>query len=145
LRSLRSDTALPDDPAGQQRLAASVRSIAEPPSLKAVAESGIAARVSGRVYDLDENPLGIRTFSVEFVNAKNARLQLQLSSDEELRQPLALDGRYRLTTVQDGAISAGRGTWLDDGRFRIELNRLSLSNRFVFDIEFGERDLVCCD
>jgi CubicO group peptidase (beta-lactamase class C family) len=141
LRALRSDAALPDNPLGQQRLADSLRSIAEPPLRRAAQQPETASRVSGRIYDLQENTLGVETFSIQFSDAEDARLRLGLGSGEELLQALGLDGTYRLTNVQDGAISAGRADWLDDGRLRIELNRLSLINRFIFEIEFGERDL----
>ncbi len=51
-----------------------------------------------------------------------------------------MDGRYRVTSVDGGALSAGRAEWFEDGRLRIELNRLSLINRFLIDVEFGDRD-----
>jgi hypothetical protein len=51
-----------------------------------------------------------------------------------------MDGRYRLTSVDGGALSAGRAEWFDDGRLRVEFNRLSLINRFEIDVEFGDRD-----
>jgi hypothetical protein len=50
-----------------------------------------------------------------------------------------MDGRYLLTSVDGGALSAGRAEWSDSGHLRIELNRLSLINRFKIDVEFQDR------
>jgi len=82
--------------------------------------------------------MGIRSFSVEFSDSAVAELRLQLTTGQELVQPLGLDGQYRVTSDQRGAASAGRGEWLRDGRFRIEFNRLSLINRYIFDVEFRD-------
>lgn len=141
LRAVRADAALPEDPGGQIRLANALRLIAESPAPGAVTESATAKQVSRRVYSLAENALGVRSFSVEFSDSTVATLRLQLTSGQELLQTLGLDGQYRVTSDQSGAVSAGRGEWLPDGRFRIEFNRLSLINRYILDVEFGEDDV----
>src|SRR5690606_18179198 len=94
LRALRSDTALPDDRAGQERLAQSLRLIAEPPPATEPRSSVTSRRISGRVYDAEENPLGIASLSLAFGEPESAMLQLRLDSGEELTQRLGLDGRY---------------------------------------------------
>ena len=141
LAAVRSDVALPEDRVGQMRLTDALGLIAASPAPRAVTESATAKRVSGRVYRLEENALGIHSFTVEFSDSIVGQLRLRLTSGEELVQPLGLDGRYRLTSLHGGAASAGRAEWLSDGRFRIELNRLSLINRYFFEVEFRDRDL----
>ena len=49
--------------------------------------------------------------------------------------------QYRLETVTGGAMSAGRAEWFEDGRLRIEFNRLSLINRIVIDARFREDEV----
>ena len=141
LRSLRSDAPLSADSIGEQRLADLLRLVAEPPPPLPVRQSGSAPRVSGRIYDLEENALGVASFSVAFSDARIAVLRLRLDNGEEVVQPLGLDGRYEYA-LDAGAASAGRGAWLDDRRFSIELNRLSLINRYLFEVEFDESNVT---
>jgi len=140
--SLRSNTPLPDDSVGQARLATALEQIRMPPARHAETKSPTAARISGRVYTLEDNLLGFRSFALEFPRSGAPALRLGLASGEILAQPLGMDGQYRLTTLYGGAVSAGRADWLGDGRLRVELNRLSLINRFVFDVEFRGEDLL---
>jgi hypothetical protein len=139
LRAVRPDGPIPEDRPAQARLASVLRLIAASPPRRTVMESATAKRVSGHVYRLEENPLGIRSFSVEFPDSMVGQLRLGLVSGEALVQPLGLDGQYRLAFINGGAASAGRGEWLPDGRFRIEFNRLSLINRYLLDVEFLDR------
>lgn len=140
-RSIRSDSALAVDPANQTRLATLLRQIGVAPARRAAAATPQKAKhVSGRVYELGTSVPGIRSFAVDFVDRDISVLHLGLANDGELIQPLGMDGRYRLTTVDGGALSAGRAKWVEDGRLRIEFNRLSLINRFKIDVEFRDRD-----
>src|SRR5690606_3080604 len=72
--SLRSDEPLPEDPAGQQRLAEVLRRIAAAPSPRGAADPTAPIALSGRVYALEQNPLGIRTFAVDFADPANTAL-----------------------------------------------------------------------
>jgi CubicO group peptidase (beta-lactamase class C family) len=141
VRSVRAEAALPEDSVGQTRLANALRLIAAGPAPRAVTKSATAEQVSGRVYRLVDNPLGIQSLSVEFSDSTVGALRLRLTNGQELVQPLGLDGRYRVASDQNGAASAGRGEWLPDGRLRIEFNRLSLINRYVLDVAFRDDDI----
>lgn len=142
LAALRSDTALAEDPQGQARLADALRSIATSPQPHAVVQSAVAEQVSNRTYTLEENPLGIRSFAVEFSDSARAVLRMGLSDGRVLVQPLGMDGVYRVARDETGASSAGRGDWLPDGRFRAEFNRLARINRYSFDIAFRGDDVA---
>lgn len=141
LKAMRSDAPLPSDPANQMRLAEALRQIAAAPARRAAAKPTASKPLSGRAYNLEKNAFGIRTLAVEFADPDASSLHLTLENGAKLVQPLGMDGQYRLTTVNGGAVSAGRAEWFEDGRLRIEFNRLSLINRFVIDIEFGDQDL----
>lgn len=141
LKAVRSDAPLPADPANQLRLANALRQVAAAPARRAVAKPTAPKRLSGRVYNLEKNALGIRSLSVEFADSRASTLYLELANGEKLVQPLGTDGRYRLATVNGGAVSAGRAQWFEDEHLRIEFNRLSLINRFIIDIKFRDRDL----
>jgi CubicO group peptidase (beta-lactamase class C family) len=140
-RAIRSDAPLPADPANQTRLTRLLLAIAAAPAHRAApAVPRNAKRASGRVYELGTSIPGIRSFAVDFVDRDTSVLHLWLPNGEELVQPLGMDGRYRLTSVDGGALSAGRARWFEDGRLRIEFNRLSLINRFEIDVEFEDRN-----
>lgn len=141
LKAVRSDASLPADPANQMRLADALRQVAAAPGRRAAAKPTAPERLSGRVYDLEKNALGVRSFAVEFAGQGASALYLELANGEKLVQPLGTDGQYRLATVNGGAVSAGRAEWFEDGRLRIEFNRLSLINRFVIDVVFRDQDL----
>lgn len=139
--SLRSDEPLPEDPAGQQRLAEVLRRIAAAPSPRGAADPTAPIALSGRVYALEQNPLGIRTFAVDFADPANTALRLELDNGTQLVQPLGMNGQYRLTTVNDAALSGGRAEWFEDGRLRIDFNRLSRINRFIMDAVMTDQAL----
>lgn len=140
-KAVRSDVSLPDDPTNQRRLADALRRVAAAPALRVAAKPTVPKRMSGRVYSLEKNPLGIRSFAVEFAHPGARSLYLELENGTKLVQPLGMDGQYRLATVNGGAVSAGRAEWFEDGRLRIEFNRLSLINRFVIDVVFRDQSL----
>lgn len=101
----------------------------------------IPKRLSGRIYKLENNPLGIRSFAVEFADPSASTLHLELVSGEKLVQPLGMHGQYRRVSVNGGAVSAGRAEWFEGGRLRIGFNRLSLIDRFMIDAVFQDQDL----
>jgi CubicO group peptidase (beta-lactamase class C family) len=140
-KAVRSDAPLPADPANQKRLAEVLQRIAAAPAHHAASAPTIPPRLSGRVYDLEKNPLGIRSLTVDFADPDATLLHFGLDSGGKLDQPLGMDGRYRLTTVEDGAVSAGRAQWFEDGRLRIEFNRLSFINRFIIDAVLTDQEL----
>lgn len=140
-KAVRSDDPLPADPANQMRLADALRQVAAGPARRAAAKPTIPKRLSGRIYKLEKNPLGISSFAVEFADPGASTLHLDLANGEKLVQPLGMDGQYRRVTVNGGAVSAGRAEWFEDGRLRIDFNRLSLINRFMIDAVFRDQDL----
>ncbi len=143
LAAVRADTALPKDANAQARLAAALDAITAGPQAHTVSHPAIEKDVARRTYTLDDNPLGIRTFAIEFSDSATATLRLRLTSGTVVVQPMGLDGVYRVISSENGAAAAGRGEWLPDGRFRAEFNQLARINRYSFDVEFrGDRVLI---
>jgi len=141
LKAVRSDGPLPADPVNQRKLADAVDRSAAAPARRGAAKPTVLRQFSGRVYDLEKNPLGVRTIAVEFADPNASSLHVELENGEKLVQPLGMNGQYRAKNVNGGAISAGRAEWFEDGRLRVEFNRLSFINRFVFDFVFMDRGL----
>jgi CubicO group peptidase (beta-lactamase class C family) len=140
--AIRSGSALPEDPSGKARLEEALRRVASPPAQRMASASPMASEVSGTVYNLQNNSLGIEWFSLEFAETAEAMLRLGLASGTEFVQPLGLDGAYRLTSDMDGAFTAGRAEWMADQRLRIDLNTLTLINRYLLDIGFSDAAAV---
>ncbi len=141
LKAVRSNAPLAADPAGERKLAETLRRIAAPPVRRVAVKPTIRKELSGRVYNLEKNPLGLRSLAVEFADPAASSLNLELENGLKIAQPLGMNGQYRLANVNDGAVTAGRAEWFEDGRLRIEFNRLSLINRFVLDFAFVDDDL----
>lgn len=141
LKAVRSDGPLPADPANQRKLADAVGRIAAAPARRVAAKPTVLSQFSGRVYNLEKNPLGVRAIAVEFADPNAGSLNIELENGEKLVQPLGMNGQYRAKNENGAAILAGRAEWFEDGRLRVEYNRLSLINRFVFDFAFMDRDL----
>jgi hypothetical protein len=134
-KAVRDTAQAPDLPA-QRRLVAAVEAAAKAPPARAVKVSPLAQQVSGVTFQLDENPLGIRSLRLDFSDSARAVLRLSIA-DGELVQPVGLDGLYRTTREErSGALAAGRGEWNDDGSFGLELNRLARINLYRLAMTF---------
>ncbi|HEX5686008.1 MAG TPA: serine hydrolase [Ideonella sp.] len=145
LRALKSNAALPPNPAGQQRLAARVRAAAQPAAPRATASPPplppLAATVSGRTYLLAENALGLRALQLHFLSPTQAHVRLQLSHTEMI-VPIGLDGRYRVAIdpTSDEPV-AGRGRWLTPERFSIEVDTIARINHVTAELDFANDQL----
>jgi CubicO group peptidase (beta-lactamase class C family) len=137
LRAVRADTAIAADPVSEARLAQAVRLVAAPPPQHTASRSPTSGRVSGWLFKVEDNRMGLRSLAIDFPNRDEAVLHLRLASGAEVVQPLGLDGVYRIATDEGGAASAGRAEWLSERQLRIELNMLARINRYVIDAEFS--------
>ena len=137
-RAIRSDHALPEDPAGAARLATAVRAATEPPAARPVADApALAERVSGRTYALDANPFGLRSFSLTFAGGATARLQLELADRLDGPRPVGLDGVSRVSP--DGRFGlpvAVSGAWESDGTFVLDYDEVGNINHRRFRLTF---------
>ena len=81
----------------------------------------IASRISGKTFIFEPNELGIKTFSFDFANEKEAILQLKIETELITRKiPVGLDGLWRPSINGNPAVS--RGYWEDDKTFILEYN-----------------------
>ena len=113
LDALRSDVALPPNPAGQARLAAALRAIsAVPPP---AAPPSPASAMSGVTYRLEANALDARTVRFTAIEPNLGRIELRVG-DRLFAAAVGLDGVYRTSPdPMSGALTAARGHGLDAG------------------------------
>ena len=97
-RALRSDQALAVRPGAQARLAAALVAARQPPPLEPPAAIPPLARtISGARYMADDNPIGLRTLSLQF-SGDRAHAALEFLG-EKWNVPLGLRGRPIISTA----------------------------------------------
>jgi len=134
-RAIRSDTAIPDNPVGRQRLKQALLRCSNPiPEARNARTPRRAARISGVAFSLSSNPLDLRSMRLEFKNRNEAAVTLQFG-DATWVAPVGLDGKRRFAPVGPfGLPVATVGRWLSDFEFLLDLDTVANVNHFVFNV-----------
>jgi CubicO group peptidase (beta-lactamase class C family) len=138
LRALRSNAALPPNPGGvarlQERIAAAARPRTAP--LAKTWLPALSAAVSGVEYQLDANPLGVRSMQLSFLDAAQASAEIALRVGQ-VTVPIGLDGAFRFgTDPRTGEPIAGRGRWLGADELLLEIDTIGRINFFSLRLGF---------
>jgi CubicO group peptidase (beta-lactamase class C family) len=136
-RAIRSEIALPENPAGQQSLKQALlrasSSTDETPNAKI---PKLARRISGVTFWLSPNPLDLRSMRLDFKAGNEATATLQFD-DAKWIAPVGLDGKRRFAATGPHNLSlAAVGRWLSDSEFLLDLDTVANVNHFVFNIRF---------
>ena len=150
ISALRSDRSLPENPEAVARLGELAAVIAEPfPTTPVDPLPEMASHISGHVYRLDSNPLGLRSFVLDFVERDLARFEMTLAdppSSESVDRyvlPVGLDGVARLSSDGPlGLIAALKGRWISDDRFELSYGEANGANRCRFTMTFERTDVI---
>ncbi|MEJ6000301.1 serine hydrolase domain-containing protein [Paucibacter soli] len=138
-RAIKSDRALPENPAGARRLASVVRAATEPPAARPLTQAPLLAEViSGRAYALDANPFDIRSFSLTFSGSGSAQFELELVDRHDGPRPIGLDGVPRVSP--DGRFGlpvAASGAWENDSTFILDYDEVGNINKRRFRLTFA--------
>ncbi len=143
-RAIRSDHAIPENAASEQRLRQSLLRALNPiQEARNTMTPTVAARISGLTYALATNPIDLRSIRLNFRNRSEATAALQFAGSTWL-VPFGLDGNRRFAPVGPyGSPVATAGRWLSDSEFLVDLDTVSNVNHFVFNIQFdGDRARV---
>jgi hypothetical protein len=124
--AVRSNVPLPADPAGDARLAATVAELAQPPAPAAItATPPWAAGISGRIYLLPDNPLGLHSLELIFGAGPEARVRLQFAGAAAEDHAIGLDGVPRRSMdAKSGHPVALLGQWKPAG-FLLDYNEIA--------------------
>jgi CubicO group peptidase (beta-lactamase class C family) len=129
LRAVKSDAALPANPAGQARLAATVKSIEGPWPEPVPAMPAAAAGDPGPVIVFEPNARQLVSISLTFPKAGGSEATMHVCLTTgcfDLR--VGLDGIYRVTGV--GAMQfAARGQWTGERTFAAQIHILGEPGR----------------
>ena len=97
LGAIKSDDALPPNPGGVAQLDSALRAIASAPiETPPTPLPDNARRVSGAIYGLDANPLGLRALSLSF-DGGEPTLNLTFTDGHAENRPFGLNGQSRLS------------------------------------------------
>ena len=118
----------------QERSAAAARPGAAP--LAKTWLPALSAAVSGVEYQLDANPLGVRSMQLSFLDAAQASAEIALRVGQ-VTVPIGLDGAFRFgTDPRTGEPIAGRGRWLGADEFLLEIDTIGRISFFSLRLGF---------
>jgi endonuclease YncB( thermonuclease family) len=139
--SVKSDTPLPPDPIATSLLAASIRQAAteKPSSVGGTPE--LARAISGKTFELDQNELRIRTFTLNFFDSDSSWV---ITTDtgksdrptERFTGLMGLDGVFRKSPPALYGINAARGRWLNEHTFSLERRILGHGETQIWTLTF---------
>jgi CubicO group peptidase (beta-lactamase class C family) len=140
-RALLSDHALAVRPGARDKLAAALAAARQPPALKSPAAIPRLARtISGTRYVADDNPIGLRTLSLQF-SGDRAHAALEFPG-RKWNVPLGLRGRPIISTPPaTGSPVAVSGRWVSDREFLLDVDTIAEVNHFVFRLTFDGDEL----
>jgi CubicO group peptidase (beta-lactamase class C family) len=117
--AVKSDTALPEDPAALALLADKTKEVTQEVRTQAAgAPPPIASAISGKVYHLQPNRL--RLSSLSFTFEKGAATYAFEVDGKRYGGPIGLDGLYGIGGRRPYGPSAAKGRWLDDKTLQLE-------------------------
>jgi CubicO group peptidase (beta-lactamase class C family) len=141
--AVKSDTALPADPAAANLLAGAIRDISAEKPAEVGATPEIASVIAGKIYTFPENALNIRSLSLMLTDPQpHYELEIHNPTIPALKfsGPIGLDGRYRKAQPTALGVMAVRGTWSDGHTFVIDLQYLGAGEQRKWTLSFdGER------
>lgn len=133
--AVKSDVALPEDPAGSALLADRIGEAAREPRTQSADPSPLAAAISGKIWRLQPNRLRISTVSFTFDNG--AASYVYEVGGQRFGGPVGLDGFFRVGGRMLYGPSAAKGLWRDDRTFDLEVQTLGNDDvgiaTFLFD------------
>jgi CubicO group peptidase (beta-lactamase class C family) len=141
-QAVKSDHALPENPAALTGLQSRIAAVARPPKPEAtVPLPKTAATVSGAVYEFPVNPSRLDSLSLAFHGEKEAHLEIKYYG-VPLSFPVGLDGVYRLGPYGPFQYLAGaKGKWTSENEFLLDLNFVANINHYTLKILF-ENDRI---
>jgi hypothetical protein len=138
-RSIKSEKQLPENPSGAAQLAKSIRDAARPPVAGSVGEQeSISREISGKTYQLENNPVGLKSLSVSFTQGSEALIRLGFLDGRTEQRPVGLDGVPRLSANgRFGLPVALSGAWESARTFVLNYDEAANINSYHFRLTFS--------
>ncbi|PWI46405.1 6-aminohexanoate hydrolase [Candidatus Heimdallarchaeota archaeon B3_Heim] len=135
------DTPLPANPESEALLLSKIRQAAQKPQTNpepAKPLPEVAQMISGKTFTLEPNTLGLLGITLTFPEQNNAVLKIDMALDTD-RSPeykIGLDNVHRISPARFGIPAAGKGCWMSDNTFHIDINEIGNINRFRITLTF---------
>ena len=143
--AVKSDTALPVDPAGAKLLADAIQNISTEKPTRVGATPETASAVSGKTYKFTANAMNVKSLSLSFADGQ-ARCDTEIFPREPGKPPLrfsgpiGLDGLYRKSAPGPSGVVVMRGAWLNGSTFEIERQTIGTGEQQKWTLSFdGEK------
>ena len=142
-QSLKSDNPLPENLSGAARLAKAIREAAQaPPAQAATPQPSISKTLSGKTYQVENNPINLKSFSLTFSRPNEAVVRLEFTDGRIEQRPIGLNGvpcispggRFRLPVALKGA-------WESNDTFVFEYSEVANINSYSFRMTFSGGDV----
>ena len=139
--AIKSDTALPPDPAASNLLASKIREIATETATEIGETPGTAATVSGRIYKFPVNALNVKSISLSLADP-NPRYDLEIYGREQtlpptrFSGPIGLDGLYRKSEATAAGVFATKGKWVNGSTFEVERQAVGMDELQKWTLSF---------
>lgn len=138
--AIKADSALDPKPEAYARLNESIRNATEPPQAEPVPDlPPMALEVSGKVYQLAENPFDVRCISLRFDSPSDAWLDLTLSGVGSgfYELPVGMDGVPRFLEAGPTGIPVGViGEWTEPTVFSMQYDEVAGTNHLQIRGDF---------
>jgi CubicO group peptidase (beta-lactamase class C family) len=143
--AIKSETALPPDPAGTSLLANKIREISTEKATEVGVTPEIAAAISGRTYKFLSNALGVKSLALTLADP-NPRYDLETYARDRTQPPLrfsgpiGFDGLYRKGEPTAAGVFATKGKWLNGSTLEIDRIAVGMDERQKWTLSFdGDR------
>ncbi len=129
---------LPASPDGVANLESAVREAGTAPVPAAVPPPAVLAQtISGWRYILEQNPLQIRWFRLDFTDTSEAVMQFEIAGEAGPRSiPVGLDGRLHTAPVREGLLGGAQGEWTDADTFVVEYDEIARIDAWTMSADF---------
>ncbi len=148
LPAIKSEQALPANPAAEARLKTAIAEVAQATAPSTVTPlPAIAQTISGKTFGLPANWIGLQSLTLTFPSTGDPTVRLsfienanmnRLEKTREVR-PIGLDGVLRLSPNGRYGLSVGlRGAWEDATTFVLEYDEIANLNSYKLRLSFTE-------
>ncbi len=151
--AVKSGHALPENPDAYRRLQDRITAVTRQPDQKPISSlPATALKISGKIYQMAANKLGIKTLSLDFSRLEDAQIKISIGSlppaeEGNYIMPIGLDDVYKFSS--DGPSNlpvALKGFWQGENTFVLHYNEVARINNFKISMTFeGERVRVQID
>jgi len=127
--AVKSETALPPDPAGTNLLAGVIHEISTEKPTEVGTTPETASSISGKTYSFLGNALNVRSLSLTLAGP-NPHYELEINGRDptapalKFTGPIGLDGLFRKSDPTALGVVATKGRWLDGQTFVVERRTL---------------------